>query len=58
MAKVSFIIKMEGITKGIGRTTRWMAMGSYTIRVANLPMRKIGLKTSFMEFLKFTMITQ
>ena len=58
MVKASFIIKMEDIIKDIGRITRWMAMGSCTIRVANLLMRVIGLKMNLMESAKSIMIIQ
>ena len=58
MVKASFIIKMEDIIKDIGRATRWMDMGSCTIRVVNLLMRVIGLKMNLMESAKSTMIIQ
>ena len=46
---------MEGTTRGTGRITKWMVMGSCTTREGSWPIKATGLRTSLMALAKSTM---
>lgn len=52
MAKVNFIIKMEGSIKDNGKIIKWMDTGNYIMREEKLHMRVIGSKISLTEWVK------
>lgn len=52
MAKVNFIIKMEGSIKDNGKIIKWMDTGNYIMREEKLHMRVIGNKISLTEWVK------
>ena len=54
-AEEDFTIKMAGTTKDSGRTIRWMAMVSFTMKVASLLMKGNGLKINSTASVRFTM---